>query len=145
MPEPARTASEAIAAANEKGRITRRPRKGDKDPSRRMEEHFLNQWDWVVESVPSLAPVRVLDNRHEPRGYLRATFFAPSAGRTYTEDEVHEFIDEFMKAVVRGLRPRPQQSAWKLFTGWWGRKPVATDAAAVAGEYFRLTGPADPA
>lgn len=150
MPEPDSnadvrlTASEAIAAANDRGRITRRPRAKDSDPARRLVDYFLDQWADAVGLSAPLATVRGPESRGEMTGYVRATFIAPSAGRSYTEDEVRALIDDFVKAAVRGTAGIKQgQSAWRRFTGWWGRHVMAPTAD--AGEYFRLTQRPDPA
>lgn len=145
------TASEAINAANSRGRITRRPRAKDPDPARRLCGYFIDQWEDVVLMAPGMAGVRGIESRGSMTGYIRRTFIAPAEGRSYSEDEVRAFIEEFMRAVVRRtVLVKPGQSAWMRFTGWWGRKPATTDPDA-ARRYFeqeqqkRLTGPPDPA
>lgn len=119
------TAAEALAAANERGRIRKRPPAPDRDPARRLVGHFVERWDVEVAARDLHRDVRPLDTVGEAVGYTRTTFLRPAAGRTHTEAEVTVFMDDFMQAVLLGeARLKPGQSAWKCFTGWWGRKPV---------------------
>ena len=54
--------------------------------------------------------------------YVNATWLRPEAGRVYTEDEVRQYIDQFVEAVYRHtVMIKPNQSAWQQFVGWWGR------------------------
>lgn len=151
MEKPVLTASEAIAAANAIPRIKRRPRAKDPDPARRLTGYFIEKWEDVLVLAPFMASVRGIESRGEMTGYIRQTFLSPAEGKRYTEAEVRWFIDEFAQAVVqRTVLVKTGQSAWRRFTGWWGRRPAEPEPGG-ARRYFeeqqqnRLTKPPDPA
>ena len=121
-----RVAADASAA----GRVKKRPPARDPDPSRRLERYFVEAWERNVVDRGVYADVRVLDAKHEIRGYIRSEFFAPAVGRSRTEDEVKKLIDDFGPAVCVGdARLKPGQSAWGCFTGWWGREASISEVA----------------
>jgi hypothetical protein len=147
---PGMDAGEAISAANDRGYAKRRPRRGDTDPARNLVAYFLDRWEDAVTLSPSLATMRGPESRGEMTGYIRKVFIAPTAGRSYSEEEVRGFIDDFMKAAVRrtaGIKHADDQSAWRRFTGWWGRRPSHPDSGLAARQFFeeqqakRLTEP----
>ena len=121
-------ADEAKARADAAGYIQGRAARywgidSDPDQARRLRRYFLNAWEEF-----GVADVRVSESTKEVTGYIRSTFLSPAAGRKYTPDEVKVFIDEFMQLVYKQhLRMKPGQSAWRRFTGWWGRRPVQID------------------
>ena len=133
---PRLSAAEALAAAAERGRIKARPKAQDPDPARRLVRYFLDQWE-----LHGREDVRPLDSVGEARQYLRNTFLSPAAGRKYTEAEVRAFLDQFLTAVERRqVQMKQGQSAWRRFTGWWGRKDAPVDNVSVIEEYFRTKG-----
>jgi hypothetical protein len=116
----------------------KRPRAKEFDPSRRLANHFLNEWEnRVAQEVPRLRNVRPAESIKSIVGYIRTTFLAPAAGRVYTEEEVRSYIDGFIEAVRRSaVTIKPTQSAFMRFTGWWGRSR-APDSTVAAQEYFK--------
>ena len=116
---PERSAAEIIEPFGTR-RIAKRRKATDTDPARRLTVYFLDRW--------TDDKIRPLDSRGETAGYIRSTFLRPKGGRTWTEEEVRQMIDDFMVAVVRqDAVIKDGQSAWKCFTGWWGRRPVVQD------------------
>jgi hypothetical protein len=133
---PRLSASEALAAANERGHIKARPKSKDPDPARRLTAYFADQWE-----IHGRDDVRPLEAIGEVTGYIRTTFLTPAAGKRYTEDEVRAFIDQFMLAVVRRqVQMKEGQSAWRRFTGWWGRRKERPDSGTLINEYFGSKG-----
>ena len=115
--------AEEIAAAAGDRRATKRPLARDPDPSRRLTNHFLQEWEnKVAMEIPRLRNIRPAESISATNGYIRSTFLHPKAGRVYTEAEVREFIDQFIESVRRSQTTiKPNQSAFMRFTGWWGR------------------------
>jgi len=134
--------AEEIAMAAGDRRATKRPRAKDPDPSRRLANYFLNEWEQkVAVEIPRLRKIRPAESIKATVGYIRATFLAPAAGRVYTEDEVRTFIDEFIATAGR-MTFKENQSAFMRFVGWWGREGKVHRARPSAREYFereRLT------
>lgn len=116
--------------------IKRVPRSQDRDPARRLAGYFKEQWDILCEDRPRLREGRDVDSIKEATGYIRSTFLRPAEGRVYTEEEVRGFIDDFMTSIRRGTLIKPGQSAWKKFTGAWGRRTVARHDPAASRKYF---------
>jgi hypothetical protein len=124
-----KTASELIAAANERGYAKRRPRATDPDPGRRLANYFALRWLDLVDELPQFDTIRLWESKGAFIGYVNTVFLRPEAGRRYTYDEVIDYIDGFI-AAVRSERVliKSGQSAWKRFTGWWGRDNNAWEA-----------------
>ena len=104
-------------------RINRRPAAKDPDAARRLVNYFKNQWyEVVVQEIPRFQYVRDIESLKAGMNYVNATWLRPEAGRVYTEDEVRQYIDQFVEAVYRHtVVIKPNQSAWQRFVGWWGR------------------------
>ena len=134
--------AEEIAAAAGERRVTKRPRQRDIDPSRRVANYFLDQWEQrVAMEIPALRKIRPAETIAQMTGYIRNTFLAPAAGRRHTEAEVCSYIDDFLTAVyTSSVIVKPKQSAFMRFTGWWGRTQP-DEAKGSMREYFerRLT------
>ena len=124
-------AGEALAKANEAGYKTRRPRRPDSDPARRVANYFLDQWEKVVvERRPEFHSLRPGESYDRMKGYIRSVFFKPSAGRKYSEEEVCAIIDRWLVSFYRGeVKVKTNQTVWQCFTGTWGRdqRPVQFD------------------
>ena len=134
--------AEEIAAAAGNRRAVKQPRAKEFDPSRRLANHFLNEWEQkVAMEIPRLRKIRPAETIKATVGYIRSTFLAPAAGRVYTEDEVRNYIDQFIATAGR-MTFKPNQSAFMRFIGWWGREGKVHRTRPSAREYFekeRLT------
>ena len=137
--------AEEIAERAGDRRATKRPPSRQPDPARRLANHFLNEWEnRVALEIPRLRKIRPAESIQQMTGYIRATFLIPAAGRVYTEDEVRNYIDQFIEAIRRSsVAVKENQSAFMRFTGWWGREGKVHRIQPNAREYFereRLTG-----
>ena len=124
LEEVDKSRAEEIAIGAGTRRAIKRPRAKDPDVSRRTTNYFLDQWEQrVIQEIPRLQNVRPHESLKQSMAYLNATFFRPSAGRVYTEDEVRSYIDAFVASVRKSQTTIKQgQSAFMRFTGWWGRE-----------------------
>ena len=124
LPSPKRSlsASEAIAAANERGYVKKRPPARQR-PAIRLTRYFVREWMDRVHDRGLNKEIRILDSVRETTNYIQDTFLRPAAGKSYTEEEVEALFDQFFPAVLLGTaRIKPRQTAWRCFTGWWGRE-----------------------
>jgi hypothetical protein len=110
-----------LAGAGEK-RIAKRPRAVDRDPARATANFYADRWMDMVEEHSEFASLRPWESKGATTGYLNKVFFHPESGRTYSTEEVEAMIVSFVDAVVTTrVIIKPGQSAWRRFTGWWGR------------------------
>ena len=60
-------------------------------------------------------------------GYIRSQFLDKGYSPEHVEAYIDAFYDELLDPL-QGLEIKPGQTAWQLFTGWWGRTPVPDPA-----------------
>ena len=92
-------------------------------PQARLAKHFEARWN------------DALGKRRDWRGTYRGIDLGPAIGYInskmlsagYNEEHITAMIDEFFLDLLDpegGLMMKDRQTAWQLFTGWWGRNPV---------------------
>jgi len=88
-----------------------------KTRERRLSNFFAGCWEQMCLDQPEFRQIRCLETHGEAKTYIKTHF----EGRT--ELEVRQMMREFVIAVSkRDITIKPGQSAWKKFTGSWGRQ-----------------------
>jgi hypothetical protein len=82
---------------------------------------FQEMWkSEVLKQAPSLKQYRCV-NMGAAIGYIRSQFLA----QDYSPEHVEAYFEAyFAEILVSDLKLKEGQSAWQLFTGWWGSTPV---------------------
>jgi hypothetical protein len=92
-----------------------------KTRERRLSNFFMVIWDQMCLDQPEFRTIRCLETHGEARMYIKNHL------DKYTEVEVRQMMREFVIAVSkRDITIKAGQSAWKRFTGTWGRQRQVT-------------------
>ena len=97
------------------------------NPAARLAYQFEAMWhEHVLQRVPEFRQHRCI-NLGPAIGYLNNQFL----GKGYSEEHVIAYVEEFFDTLCdpeTELAIKDGQSAWQLFTGWWGRTTVPDPA-----------------
>ena len=106
-----------------------------KTRERRLSNFFAGCWEQMCLDQPEFRKIRCLETHGEARTYIKAHL------DTYTELEVRQMMREFIIAVSkRDITVKAGQSAWKRFTGSWGRQRRVTTGDPYAAYRSKETG-----
>ena len=92
-----------------------------------MTDYFLERWYLMVEEADDeeLRSVRAAESRGHCIGYFRFTFFDPAAGKRFSEEQVRDYVDQFIEEVASArVLIKPGQSGFARFAGMWARHPA---------------------
>lgn len=100
------------------------------NPAARLAYRFESLWtSEVLKQFPAWRG-QYRWGQHGPAiGYIRSQFLTKGYSADHVEAFIEAFVDEIL-APGSELAPREGQTAWQLFTAWWGRVPVPDPAIA---------------
>jgi hypothetical protein len=106
-----------------------------KTPERRLSNFFKGCWEQMCMEQPEFREIRCLETHAEAKTYIKTHL------DTFSELEVRQMMREFIIAVSkRDITIKPGQSAWKRFTGAWGRQRRVTTGDPYAAYRDKETG-----
>lgn len=97
-------------------------------PGFRLAKHFESCWiTKALRAFPNWRGEYRCLHQGAAIGYINGQFL----DKGFSEEHVEAYIDAFYFDLLdpsTTLEPKPGQTAWQLFTGWWGQVPVPDPA-----------------